>query len=78
VVAGIAVVCLVAILLVSGAVGGLFDKTRKPADPGVFEPPASQLVWPTTLEECEEGGWRNYVQFSDEGECKKYVGNLAS
>jgi Flp pilus assembly pilin Flp len=77
VLAGIAIICIVAILFVSGAVGGLFDSTGKPGTPGTFKPPSAQLSWPTTIEECEDGGWRNFAQFSSEKECKEYVEGLA-
>jgi hypothetical protein len=67
----------VAILFVSGAVGGLFDDTGKRGSPGGFRPPATQLSWPTTLEECEDGGWRNFAQFSSEEDCREYVESLS-
>ena len=42
--------------------------------PKTFVPPASPaLAYPTTLEDCEDGGWQNYAQFESEDECKQYV-----
>ena len=75
VVAGIAVACVVAALFLSAVIGSDVGATVKPAP---FQPPASppQLVWPTKLEDCEAGGWRNFVQFDNEAECKDYVNGL--
>ncbi len=47
-----------------------------PSEPHTsFEPPRTspQLVWPRNLEDCENGGWRNYVQFENERQCKDSV-----
>jgi Flp pilus assembly pilin Flp len=33
-------------------------------------PPAQ---WPTSVEQCLNGGWRDFPQFSDEASCVRYV-----
>ena len=78
VLAGIAVVCVVAALFLSAVIGSNVGATVKPAPPAPFQPPAPppRLVWPTKLEECEDGGWRNFVQFDNEVGCKDYVNGL--
>ena len=78
-VAGVAIVCVFAVLFLSGAIQGLFGSSAKPFQPGPLTPPVpkSELVWPTKIEECEDGGWRNYAQFVDEEACTEYVKSLA-
>ena len=71
----VAVVCAVALLFLSGAINGLFDSSADQPPISTFTPPVprSDLEWPTTIADCEDGGWRNYAQFKNERECKKYV-----
>jgi hypothetical protein len=79
VIAGIAVVCLVAALFVGSIVANRIRDA--PSQPHTsLEPPRTspQLVWPRRLEDCENGGWRNYVQFENERQCKDYVRDTAS
>jgi len=79
VIAGIAVVCLVAALFVGSIVANRIRDA--PSQPHTsLEPPRTspQLVWPRRLEDCENGGWRNYVQFENERQCKDYVRDMAS
>ena len=77
-VAGIAIACVIAALFLSGAISGLFGSTTKPVQPGVFRPPIvnPNLKWPTSIEECEGGGWRNFPQFLDEAKCREYIESL--
>ena len=72
VIAGIAVVCLVAALFLGAVIANRVREGKPPAPMETFEPPRNspQLVWPRRLEDCENGGWRNYVQFNRERECK--------
>ena len=76
--AGIAIACVIAVLFLSGAIGGLFGSTTKPVPPGVFRPPVrtSELTWPKSIEECEGGGWRNFPQFLNEAKCREYIESL--
>jgi Flp pilus assembly pilin Flp len=77
-VGAIAIGCVLAVLFLSGAITGLFESTANPTRPGVFRPPTTPQVfdWPTTFEECEDEGWRDFPQFIDELDCKKYVKSL--
>ena len=45
--------------------------TRRPT-PAPLTPPVAPS-FPKTLADCAEGGWRNYTQFENEGECRDYV-----
>ena len=80
VIAGIAVVCLVAALFLGAVIANHVRAGKPPASMEPFEPPrtAPQLVWPRRLEDCENGGWHNYVQFNDERECTDYVRGVPS
>ena len=76
---GVALVCAVALLFLSGAINGLFDSAGDQQQPGgAFTPPVprSDLAWPETIADCEDGGWRNYAQFQNERECKEYVRDM--
>lgn len=78
VIAGIAVVCALAALFLGAVIGNRFESTPKPARHAPFEPPVTtiQLAWPTTIQECEDGRWRNFAQFASEAECDEYVRSL--
>jgi hypothetical protein len=80
VLAGIAVVCLVATVFVGAAIQGRFQSTNRPMPAGPFEPPPTRAVpkpnSPTAIAECEDGGWRNFPQFHSEVECRRYVDSL--
>lgn len=79
VVAGLAVACLFVLLLLGFGIKGRFesDTPGTPATPAPLTPPASPPASnPTTLADCENGGWRNYPQFRDEAECRDYVEGL--
>jgi hypothetical protein len=74
IIAAIAVTCLIAVLFLVAATRGRFDSTDQPYPQAPFVPPPSPtLSYPTKLEDCEHGGWKNYAQFRNEAECKKYV-----
>jgi hypothetical protein len=78
---GIAVVCLVAALFLGATIKGSFNSTDMPTPAGPFEPPHTTpapppLKYPTKLEECKDGGWRDFPQFASEAECRKYVESL--
>jgi Flp pilus assembly pilin Flp len=74
--AGIAVACVVAVLFLGGAVSNLFDSSGKPMQSAPFRPPVSSLAYPTTLEDCDDPGWRDFPQFADEQACRTYVEGL--
>jgi Flp pilus assembly pilin Flp len=89
IVAGIAVVCALAALFIGATITAGIEAPAKPVQQAPFQPPtpapptpahptpAPDLVWPTKLEECEDDGWRDFVQFEDEDECKEYVTHRA-
>jgi hypothetical protein len=69
-------VCVVALFVLGTVVKGLFespDLGRRPQQP--FTPPARTTATrlPTTIEECEHGGWRTFGAFSSEADCKNFV-----
>jgi Flp pilus assembly pilin Flp len=70
----IVVVCIVAALFLGLAIRGQFGSASEPVQPAPFEPPRpAPVTWPTTLADCEDGGWRNYPQFRNETECREYI-----
>jgi len=74
IIAAIAVACVIAALFLVAGIRGRFDATDEPSPQAPFGPPPSpSLSYPTTLEDCEQGRWKNYAQFTSEAECKKYV-----
>lgn len=76
---GIAVVGAFVLLFLAGAIGGIFNSSGDPQQPGgTFTPPIprSDLTWPTKIEDCQDGGWRNYAQFQNEEECNEYIESL--
>jgi Flp pilus assembly pilin Flp len=77
-VAAIAVGCSLAILFVSGGIGELFDSSAKPVRTAPFRPPAPppEMTYPTTLADCQAGGWKDFPQFTSEEECIDYVDGL--
>ncbi len=78
VIAGIVALCALAALFIGVAVGNQLGSTTKPAGRAPFEPPTTQpeLEWPATLDDCEDGKWRNYAQFRNEAQCTEYVRRL--
>ena len=78
IVAAIAVACMVAVLFLAAGIQGRFDSTNGPSPQAPFVPPRSPgLSYPAKLEDCEDGGWKNYAQFESEEQCKDYVESLA-
>ena len=80
VVAGIALACVAAALVVGALLSGRFDSSAKPFGPGTgqFTPPSPPAaVYPTSAAQCENGGWQSYPQFPDEQACLDYIATLA-
>ena len=77
---GIALVCVVAALFIGATIKGRFDSTDTPTPAAPFTPPrptpAPQITYPTRLEECEHGGWRDFPQFASEPDCRDYIDSL--
>ncbi len=77
---GIALVVVVSVVFLGGRIGDLFGGTGSSVQqprPAPFTPPyPSDVSFPATLQDCENGGWGNYPQFEDEAECEAYVDGL--
>ncbi len=74
---GIAIACLLAALILGGRIGDLFGSTSDPVSHGPFTPPAMPAsVYPLTVEECLDDGWKDFPQFASEEECTAYVNDL--
>lgn len=75
IIAAIAVACMLAVLFLAAGIRGRFDSSDGPSQPAPFVPPRSSPApsYPTKLEDCTDGRWRNYAQFRSELECKQYV-----
>jgi Flp pilus assembly pilin Flp len=74
-IAAIALGCLVAAIFLSGSIRGIFGSISDPTGPqpsAPFVPPAVVAV-PVTVEDCLNGGWRNYPQFTNQGQCVHFV-----
>jgi Flp pilus assembly pilin Flp len=69
----IAIGCMVAVLYFSGGVQRLFGSTTRPMNSAPMQPPDPV---PTSVEQCQNGGWRNFPQFQSEAECINFVNNL--
>jgi Flp pilus assembly pilin Flp len=79
IVAGIAVGCLFALLILRSGIDAVFGSTANPTQPTPVPAPRTTtpaLTYPTTIEECEDGGWANFPDFESEAECKEYVESL--
>jgi Flp pilus assembly pilin Flp len=78
IVAAVAVGCVLAILFLNGAIRGLFDTTGTRVRQAPLRPPVSSPgpTWPTSVEECRHGGWRDFPQFADQAACVDYVNSL--
>jgi hypothetical protein len=75
--AAVAVICLIAVVFLGFAIRERLDGSNvNPVGP--FTPPATtpKPAYPTTLEDCEHGGWRNFARFRNERECKEFVRSL--
>ena len=68
--AAIALGCLVAVYFFSGGVQGLFGSTTRPMNSAPLQPPDPV---PTSVEDCQNGGWRDFPQFQSEAECIDFV-----
>lgn len=74
IIAVIALGCLVGVVFVSGAIDRLFGSTTRPLRSSPFKPPVQgQVDIPTSVTDCENGGWRDFPQFADEAACTAFV-----
>ena len=72
----IALVCIVAAVFVG--IKNQFGSSSEPVGRAPFVPPRSSPApsSPTTIAQCEDGGWRDFGRFRDEAECRDYVDSL--
>ena len=64
------------VVYVTGAMNGLLGSasTKFPTGPTATEPLTPPPVqWPTSVEQCLHGGWRDYPQFTDQAACVRSV-----
>ena len=75
--AGLALLAAVALIYFSGAINGVFGSTSSSPNgfipPTVTEPTTSPVQWPTSVQQCRHGGWRDFPQFRDEASCVRSV-----
>ena len=71
--------CAIAALLLSGAITERVRLVGEADEVGAVRPPVrpAPVVFPTTLDECVDGGWRDFPQFADEAACTDYVDGLS-
>jgi Flp pilus assembly pilin Flp len=74
----IALVCLVAVIVLGTGVREQFQSGGEQVQQTPFQPPtpSSESSWPSTLAECEHDGWRDFPQFANEADCRRYVDSL--
>ena len=74
IIAAIALACVIALIYLGGGISRVFDSIVDPSGPtpGPFTPPAPAAV-PRTIDDCLNGGWRDYPQFVDEPSCIDFV-----
>jgi Flp pilus assembly pilin Flp len=75
IIGAIALACLVAMIFLRGGISNIFDSIVDPNGPppsAPFVPPA-EVVLPSRVEDCLDGGWHNYPQFVDEQSCVEFV-----
>jgi Flp pilus assembly pilin Flp len=76
IVGAIAVGCIVGILFLSNGINSLFQDPAQHLPSGQpFTPPVSPPAgtYPTTVEQCRNGGWRDFAGFTSEADCESYV-----
>ncbi len=69
----IALGCLVAVFYFGDNVQRLFGSTTRPMNSAPLRPPDPV---PTSVEDCQNGGWRDFPQFQSEAECIDFVNGV--
>jgi Flp pilus assembly pilin Flp len=71
---GLVALLAAAAIFLSGAIsknyGSVSNEFSHPTTPHPVTPPVS---WPTSIEQCQDNGWRNFPQFDDQTACEQYV-----
>ena len=75
IIAAIAIGCLLALLFLSGGIGGLFGSTTQSLKSAPLRPP-STIPLPTSIADCQDEGWKKFPTFDDEEECIAFVEGL--
>ena len=77
---GLALMVVVAVVFLGGRIddllGGTGSSVQQPRSAPFTPPYPSGVSFPATLQDCENGRWRNYAQFENQAECASYVDNL--
>ena len=69
--------CIAAVMLLGGNIRDLFASTADPCPRRHARVcTTGPLIYPTTIGQCRNGGWQNYVQFDSEAACADYIGTL--
>ena len=72
-----ALVVIVAVITLGAGIRDTFQQSGNEVQRAPFQPPRSSgQVWPTSIADCEDDGWRGYPQFSSEDDCRRYVEGL--
>ena len=65
------------VIFLSGAINGIFGSTSNSLNgldpPTATAPLTPPVQGPTSVEQCLNGGWRNYPQFTDQASCVQFV-----
>ena len=54
----------------------LIHRTAKPIAPASLEPGDPGVPYPSTLADCEDGGWQTFPQFASQGACEDWVNGI--
>jgi hypothetical protein len=79
----IAFVCVVALLYFGFVLRDDYESGGGQIQQAPYEPPtpvtpSAPQSWPTTLADCEDGGWQDFPQFTNEAGCVEYINRLTS
>jgi Flp pilus assembly pilin Flp len=77
IIGGIALVCIVAVLLLGDRISGLFESTSEPLISGPPAPAGPKPAYPLTVDDCLNGGWQSFGHFTNEADCVDFVNGLA-
>jgi len=71
----VAIGCIIAISALSRLIDGLFEAPTPVPAQQPFTPPAARAGahLPTSLEDCRDEGWRNYVGLTSQADCEAFV-----
>ena len=71
------VAVLASAIYLSGAINGVFGSTSNSLNgldpPTATVPMTPPVPGPTSVQQCYNGGWRDYPQFTDQASCVQFV-----